>query len=158
MSPVADDGTRVTTIPISWPFGFSLRPRGPYTLPPRRSCAAGPPVPESASLPASWSFDAPYLVQGDDTDIDMMLPAAVPADVVVLGLDGQPVSSTTMQYSAVTDGSIDLGAGLLARAGASDTIAATDGHFAPLLFGPSTLTFTLGDGTPRRVLHQSTSR
>ncbi|HEV8626154.1 MAG TPA: fibronectin type III domain-containing protein, partial [Acidimicrobiia bacterium] len=86
-------------------------------------------------------------VQGDDLDLDLTIPDASPADIVVLGLDGQPVLGTTMTYSAVSDSPVDLGAGLAARATASDAIADDQGHFGPLLFGPSTFTFSLADGS-----------
>ena len=147
VSLLTSDGTPAASSSNSGSFGFNMD-GGLYTL---RVAAPAPPaespVPASASLPGSWSFDGPYLVQGDDTDIDMTLPTAVPADVVVLGLDGLPVSGTTMHYSAVTDDPVDLGAGITARATAADTVADTDGHFAPLVFGPSSFTFTLADGS-----------
>ena len=147
VSLLTSDGTTADSSSNSWSFGFNVD-GGLYTL---RVAAPAPPaespVPASASLPGSWSFDGPYLVQGDDTDIDMTLPTAAPADVVVLGLDGQPVGGATMHYSAVTDDPIDLGAGISAQATAADTVADTDGHFAPLLFGPSSFTFTLADGS-----------
>jgi fibronectin type III domain protein len=146
VSLLTSDGTPADSSSNSWSFGFNVD-GGLYTL---RVAAPAPPaespVPASASLPSSWSFDGPYLVHGDDTDIDMTLPTAAPADVVVLALDGQPVSGATMHYSAVTDDPVDLGAGITAQATAADTVADTDGHFAPLLFGPSTFTFTLADG------------
>ena len=148
VSLLTPDGTAAAASSNSSTFGFNMD-GGLYTL---RVAAPAPgaesPVPASASLPGSWSFDAPYQVSGDDTDIDMTIPAAATADVVVLGTDDQPVSGTTMHYSAVSNDPIDLGAGILAQATASDTIADTDGHFAPLVFGPSTVTFTLADGTP----------
>ena len=80
-------------------------------------------APASATtLPATWSFEAPYLVDGDDLDIDVTLPDSAPADIVVLGLDGQPVSDATMTYSAVTE-DVDLGAGLTAQAIAAGDVA-----------------------------------
>ncbi len=118
---------------------------GPHTF---HFAAPATPQPTAATLPTAWSFDAPYPVQGDDLDLDVTLPDAAPADIVVLGLDGQPVNGATMTYSAVTE-NVDLGAGLLAQAIAADTVgpADADGNFAPLMFGKSTLTFTLSDGS-----------
>ncbi|HEU5448794.1 MAG TPA: fibronectin type III domain-containing protein [Acidimicrobiia bacterium] len=118
---------------------------GPHIL---RFAAPSTATASSATLPATWSFEAPYLVDGDDLDIDVTLPDAAPADIVVLGLDGQPVSGTTMTYSAVTE-DVDLGAGLTAQAIAAGDVADdyADGNFAPLLFGKSTFTFTLSDGS-----------
>jgi hypothetical protein len=104
-------------------------------------------APPPATLPAGWSFDAPYRVQGDDVDLHLTIPDAAPADIVVLDLDGQPVSGAAMHYTAITDDSVELMEGMDAQATASGTIADTDGHFTPLLFGRSTFTFTLDDGS-----------
>jgi hypothetical protein len=139
-SLVAGDGTTITPWLNGSSFAFMVDGGG-YTL---RLAAPAPPAP--AGLPAAWVLEAPVVVAGDAT-LDLTVPDAAAADVVVLGLDGQPVTSTTMEYSAVTDEPVDLGAGLSARATSSDTVADADGHFAPLLFGPSTLSFTLADGS-----------
>ena len=116
---------------------------GHYTLR-VQAPAAGPPA--TAGLPGDWVFDAPLDVQGDAT-LELTVPDAAPADVVLTGRDGQPVTGTAMQYSAVADDPVDLGAGLLARATAADTITGAGGHFQPMLFGPSTLTLTLDGGS-----------
>ena len=139
----AEDGTSLHTVPSDGDsFGFHSE-GGPHIF---RFAAPSTAQPTTAPLPATWSFDAPYLVQGDDLDIDVTLPAAVTADIVVLGADDQPVSGTTMAYSAFTD-NVDLGAGLIAQALAADTVGDADGHFMPLLFGTATFTFTLSDGS-----------
>ena len=103
--------------------------------------------PATATLPGTWSFEAPYHHAADAT-IDLTLPDAAPADMLVLGADGQPVSGVTVQYSATAQNTVDLAPGITARATASDTIGDTAGHFTPMLFGPSTLTFTLDGGGP----------
>ena len=103
--------------------------------------------PATATLPGIWSFEAPYHHAADAT-IDLTIPDAAPADILVLGADGQPVSGVTMQYSATAQDTVDLAAGIIAQATASDTIGETAGHFTPMLFGPSRLTFTLDGGGP----------
>ncbi|HKY77999.1 MAG TPA: fibronectin type III domain-containing protein [Acidimicrobiia bacterium] len=139
----AEDGTTLHTVPSDGDsFGFHSE-GGPHIF---RFAAPSTAQPTPAPMPATWSFDAPYLVQGDDLDIDVTLPGAVTADIVVLGANDQPVSARTMTYSAFTD-NVDLGAGLIAQAVAEDTVGDADGHFTPLLFGPATFTFTLSDGS-----------
>jgi hypothetical protein len=130
---VAGDGTTIAPWLSGSSFAFAVD-GGRYTLR------------LQAPAPGNWSFETPVTVAGDTT-LDLVVPDAAPADVVVLGLDGTPVSATTMQYSAVTDDPVDLGAGVDAQGSISDTIADTDGHFAPLLFGRSSLSFTLADGS-----------
>ncbi|MGH9008346.1 MAG: fibronectin type III domain-containing protein, partial [Acidimicrobiia bacterium] len=142
VSLLTGDGTLERSISSDGSFDLHSE-GGPHRL---RFAAPSTAQPASATSPATWSFEAPYMVQGDDFDIDITLPDAATADIVVLGLDGEPVSGTTMTYSAVTD-DVDLGAGLVAQATASDTIADAQGHFTPLLFGPSAFTFTLADGS-----------
>jgi len=100
----------------------------------------------SATLPGGWSFAAPYHLGGDAT-LDLTLPDAAPADVVVLDASGRPVSGT-MHYSAVAHDPVPLAPGVDATATATDDIADTGGHFAPLLFGPSAFTFSVDDGAP----------
>src|SRR5581483_4974223 len=89
---------------------------------------------------------APYRLGGDAT-LDLTLPDAAPADVVVLDASGRPVSGT-MHYSAVAHDPVPLAPGVDATATATDDIADTGGHFAPLLFGPSAFTFSVDDGAP----------
>jgi hypothetical protein len=142
---VADDGTSTVT-GQSDGLSFEFHSEGgPHTF---RFAAPAIAAPASSTLPAAWSFEAPYTVEGDDLDLDVTLPDAAPADIVVLGLDGEPVSGQTMTYTAVNE-DVDLGAGLVARAVAAGAVtdAFADGNFAPLVFGKSTLTFTLSDGS-----------
>jgi fibronectin type III domain protein len=101
--------------------------------------------PATATLPGTWSFEAPHHHTADAT-VDLTIPDAAPADILVLGADGQPVSGVTMQYSATARNTVDLAPGITAHAVASDTIGDVAGHFSPMLFGPSTLTFTLDGG------------
>jgi len=103
--------------------------------------------PATATLPGTWLFEAPYHHDGDAT-VDLTIPDAAPADLLVLGADGQPVSGVSMQYTATAQDSVDLAPGITARATASDTISDVAGHFSPMLFGPSTLTFTVDGGGP----------
>jgi hypothetical protein len=102
--------------------------------------------PASATLPGGWTFAAPYHLGGDAT-VDLTLPDAAPADVVVLDGSGQPVSGT-MHYSAVAQNPVELAPGVAATATATDAIGDTGGHFAPMLFGPSAFTFSIDDGAP----------
>ena len=141
VSLLASDGTTITPWLNGSSFAF-MADGGRYTL---RLAAPAPPGP--AGLPATWLFEAPLVVAGDAT-LDLTVPDADATDVLVLGLDGQPVSGATMTYSAVAD-DVDLGAGLVARATAGDTISDdyADGTFAPLVFGESTFTFSLADGS-----------
>jgi hypothetical protein len=78
-------------------------------------------------------------------DFFFTLPAAVAADIAVTGADSQPVTGVTMQYDAEATG-VDIGSGATGVVATSGTISDTDGHFAPLLFGASTLTYTLSNG------------
>ncbi|HYH48108.1 MAG TPA: fibronectin type III domain-containing protein, partial [Acidimicrobiia bacterium] len=103
--------------------------------------------PASATLPGIWTFAAPYQHAGDAT-VDLTIPDAAPGDILVLGADGQPVSGVTMQYVATADNTIDLAPGITARATASDTIGEVGGHFAPMLFGPSTFMFGFDGVSP----------
>jgi len=102
--------------------------------------------PASATLPGRWSFAAPYHL-GADATLDLTLPDAAPADVVVLDGTGQPVSGT-MHYSAVTQNPLELAPGVDATATAADDIADAGGRFAPMLFGPSQFTFSIDGGAP----------
>jgi hypothetical protein len=102
--------------------------------------------PASATLPGWWSFAAPYHLGGDAT-VDLTLPDAAPADVVVLDGSGQPVSGT-MHYSAVAQNPVELAPGVDATATAADDIADAGGHFVPMLFGPSAFTFSIDDSAP----------
>ena len=141
----------------AWPYGFgnsysiqgdpgdrtlyvSNKPRGDAYEDPAE------PRPATATLPGTWSFHAPYHHAADAT-IDLTIPDAAPADIVVLGADDRPVTGVTMQYSAAAQNTVELAPGITANATASDTIGDAAGHFAPTLFGPSTLTFTV-DGGP----------
>jgi hypothetical protein len=146
VSLLTDDGTSPPVSVQSDGSAFDFHSEGgPHTF---RFAAPVIVPPTSATRPATWSFEAPYMVQGDDLELDVTLPDAAPADIVVLGLDGEPVSGTTMTYTAITE-HVDLGAGLIARAIAGGAVTDTyaDGNFAPLMFGESTLTFTLSDGS-----------
>jgi len=98
------------------------------------------PRPGSAMLPGTWRFEAPYHFGGDAT-LDLTVPDAAPADIVVLGADDQPATGLTLDYSAVAQSTVSLAPGVDARATAGDTITDAAGHFAPLLFGPSTMTY-----------------
>ncbi len=95
---------------------------------------------ESAS--PGLAFNA--LVHSSD-DLYFTVPAGVAADIAVTGADSQPVTGITMQYEAEATG-VDVGSGVTAVVATSGTISETDGHFAPLLFGASTLTYTLSNG------------
>ena len=103
--------------------------------------------PATPTLPGTWRFEAPYRHTGDAT-VDLTIPDAAPADIFVLGADGQPVSGVTMQYTAEAANTVDLAPGITASATAFDAIGEVAGHFAPMLFGPSTLTFTLDGAGP----------
>ena len=105
------------------------------------------PHPASATLPGGWSFAAPYHLGGDAT-VDLTIPDAAPADVVVLDAAGQPVTGTTLHYSAVTQNPVELAPEVEATAIAADDIGDSGGHFSPMLFGPSAMTFSVGDGAP----------
>jgi len=102
--------------------------------------------PAPATLPGRWSFAAPYHL-GGDAILDLTLPDAAPADVVVLDGSGQPVSGT-MHYSAVAQNTVALAPGVEATATAADDLADAGGHFAPMLFGPSQFTFSIDGGAP----------
>jgi hypothetical protein len=101
--------------------------------------------PATATLPGTWSFEAPYQ-HGTDATVDLTIPDAAPADIVVLGAGDQPVSGVSMEYSAQARSTVDLAPGITASATASDTIGDVAGHFTPMLFGPSTLTFSVEGG------------
>jgi hypothetical protein len=102
----------------------------------------GVPRPASATLPGTWRFEAPYHFGGDAT-LDLTVPDAAPADIVVLGADDQPATGITLQYSAVAQGTIALAPGVDAGATAADTITDVAGHLSPMLFGPSTMTYSV---------------
>ena len=78
-------------------------------------------------------------------DFDFTLPVPVAADIVLTGSGSQPVTGVTMQYDAEATG-VGIGSSATAVVATSGTISDTDGHFAPLLFGASTLTYTLSNG------------
>jgi len=99
----------------------------------------------SATLPGTWRFEAPYDFGGDAT-LDLTLPDAAPADIVVLGADNQPATGLTMRYSAAGQNHVPLAPGVEAQATASDTITDVDGHLTPMLFGPSTVTYSVDNG------------
>jgi hypothetical protein len=103
--------------------------------------------PATATLPGTWEFHAPYHHVADAT-VDLTIPDAAPADIVVLGADDQPVSGVAMQYRATAQNTVDLAPGITAQATASDTISDVAGHFSPMLFGLSTLTLTVEGGGP----------
>jgi hypothetical protein len=90
------------------------------------------------------TFDAPMDVTGD-APIDLTVPDAAPADLVVIGPDDQPVTGSTLLYSAKAEGVV-LAGGIPATVIGSGTLSDVDGHFSPMLFGPSTLTFELANG------------
>src|SRR5207248_10108547 len=77
--------------------------------------------PPSATLPGTWRFEAPYHFAGDTT-LDLTVPDAAPADIVVLGADDQPATGLTLQYSAVAQSPVPLASGVGAGATASDTV------------------------------------
>ena len=136
-------GTNVASSPNS-EEGFRLQSEaGQYTLRFRQPILV---VTAPPGQPRGWIFDAPISVTGDAT-LDLTIPDAAPADIVVLGRNGQPLNGTTMSYDAVAADPIDLGAGLAAQATASDAITDTQGHFTPLLYGPSAFTFAFPDGS-----------
>ena len=95
---------------------------------------------ESAS--PGLSFNA---LRHSSDDFFFTLPAAMGADIAITGADSQPVTGITMDYDAEATG-VDIGSGATAVVATSGTISDTDGHFAPLLFGDSTLTYTLSNG------------
>jgi hypothetical protein len=99
----------------------------------------------SATLPGSWRFEAPFHLGGDAT-LDLTLPDAGPADIVVLGADNQPATGLTLQYSAVAQNHVTLAPGVEAEASATDTITDVAGHLTPMLFGPSTVTYSVENG------------
>jgi hypothetical protein len=97
------------------------------------------------------SFDAPITVTEGGPSIDLTVPAAAPADIAVTGPDGQPVPDGSVEYSAEAQG-VDLATGIpgtIISGGAGST---DGGHFSPMLFGPSTLHFTLANGFSRDAL------
>jgi hypothetical protein len=96
---------------------------------------------EAAS--SELTVEAPLEVAGD-TIIDFAIPDPAPADIVVVRPDGQPVTGTTMQYSAETEA--QLAPGTTGLVTVSDAVVDLEGHFAPLLFGPSSFTFSLDNG------------
>ncbi|MDQ1517269.1 MAG: hypothetical protein QOE80_3099 [Actinomycetota bacterium] len=101
--------------------------------------------PPSATLPGTWTFEAPYHLAGD-TMLDLTIPDAAPADIVVLGADGQPVAGATLHYEAVALNPAELAPGVEANAVARDDITDVQGHFSPMLFGPSRITFSVDPG------------
>jgi hypothetical protein len=96
------------------------------------------------SKPPGLTFDAPMDVTGD-TPIDLTVPDAAPADITVIGPDDQPVTGSTLLYSAEAEGVV-LALGIPATVISSGTLSDVGGHFSPKLFGPSTLTFNLANG------------
>ena len=66
-------------------------------------------------------------------------------------LDGSSQPATgTMHYSAVGQNPLQLAPGVDATATAADDITDAGGHFAPMLFGPSAITFSI-DGSGRAI-------
>src|SRR5205085_12667200 len=94
-----------------------------------------------------WAFEAPYHLGGDAT-VDLTLPDAATADVVVLDTAGQPVTGTTFHYSAVAENPVELAPGIAAAAIAVDDVGDAGGHLSRMLFGPSAMTFSVGGGAP----------
>ena len=79
--------------------GFTLQaPAGDYTLHFDAATPAG-----------TWSFEAPYHLAADAT-VDLVIPDAAPADIVVLGPDDQPVTGVTVAYRAAASKSGRAGA------------------------------------------------
>jgi hypothetical protein len=76
---------------------------------------------------------------------EITVPDGVPADIAVVGADSLPVTGLTMQYSTEAEG-VSLAPNLSAFITTSGTISDTDGHFAPPLFGTSTLDYMLSNG------------
>jgi hypothetical protein len=103
--------------------------------------------PASATLPGTFSFAASYHHVADAT-VDLTIPDAAPADIVVLGANDQPVKGVTMVYQASAQNPVELAPGLPAQAWSSDTIADAGGHFSPMLFGRSALTVTFDNYGP----------
>jgi len=101
--------------------------------------------PATATMPGTWLFEAPYH-HAEDATVDLTVPDAASADIVVLGADDQPISGVAMHYSAIAQGTVDLAPGITAQATAADTIGDVAGHFSPMLFGPSNLTFSIEGG------------
>jgi len=90
------------------------------------------------------TFDAPMDVTGD-APIDLTVPDAVPAEIVVVGPDDQPITGSILSYSAEAEG-VMLASGIPSTVISSDSLVDAGGHFTPMLFGPSTLIFTLSNG------------
>ncbi|MDQ1569180.1 MAG: hypothetical protein QOF96_4060, partial [Actinomycetota bacterium] len=102
------------------------------------------PSPATSTLPGTWSFEAPYHVAANTT-LDLTLPDATAADVLVADADGQPRTDVTLDYHADVTDPVTLAPGVVAHARGSDSLAGSQSHFAPLLFGPSSVSLVAYD-------------
>jgi hypothetical protein len=98
---------------------------------------------ESAHQPG-LTFDAPVTVDHDKV-IDLILPDTALADIAVVDQDDQPVSGNVMEYSAEAD-AVALASDVTATITSRDKLPDVEGHYSPMLFGPSTFTFELANG------------